>query len=245
MNKLLIIVVTIVAVAVIAAAAFALNNNSADPSLDDSPTATPSTTTSSSPTASPTDNPTPTTSPSDSAVITFTAPIRILQTSFASESANTISYQVWAYSSWDPAPYVRYYEVSLDYGTNTKPLENTWVSGDYLLWGTSGYELAPFPWTENKIYVLGPEGVTHPSGQPYRGPFDNPETWLTVRDGANVYGPEMWDTTKHGTNICTITATFPNDGSVSPSQMEQTASDMAKFMEDYTKSWTVTLKNVS
>ncbi len=244
MNKLLLVVVAIVAVAVVSVAAFALNN-SIDPSLGNSPTATPSATASSSPTASPSISPTPSTSPSDSAVITFTAPIRILQTSFSSESANTISYQVRAYASWDPAPYVRYYEVSLDYGTNTKPLENTWVSGDYLLWGTSGYELAPFPWTENKIYILGPEGVSHPSGQPYRGPFDNPETWVAVKDGVTVYGPKMWDSTKHGTSICSITATFPNDGSVSTAQMEQTASDMAKFMEDYTKSWTVTLKNVS
>ena len=249
MNKLLIVIVTLVAVALIAVAAFALNNPIEPNSVEPTATPLPSVTATSTPTATntpgPSINPTPTTTPNDSAVITFTAPIQLLQTSFSSPSAKTTTYQVWAYASWDPAPYVRYYEVSLDYGNNSKPLENTWVSDDYQLWGTAGYELAPFPWTENKIYILGPEGVTHPSGQPYRGPFDNPETWLTVRDGTNVYGPKMWDTSKHGTNICTVSATFPDDGSVSRSQMGQVASDMAKFMEEYTRSWTVTLKNVS
>jgi hypothetical protein len=55
----------------------------------------------------------------------------------------------------------------------------------------------------------------------------------------------MWDTSKHGTTICTVSATFPDDGSVSSTQMGQVASDMAKFLEEYTRSWTVTLKNVS
>jgi len=245
MKKLPIIIVTLVAVAVIAVAAFALNNPS-ELAPASSPTATPpASTTASSPTASPSINPTPTSS-NNSAVITFTAPIKLLKTSFSSESAKTISYQVWAYASWDPSPYVRYYEVSLDYNTNSKPRENNWASGNYLLWGTSGYELSPFPWTENMIYILGPEGVNHPSGQPYRGLYDNPETWLTVKaDGTKVYGPTMWDSSKHGVVICSIMATFPDDGSVSTSQMEQTASDMAQFLDDYTKSWTVTLKNVS
>jgi hypothetical protein len=61
----------------------------------------------------------------------------------------------------------------------------------------------------------------------------------------NPNEPSLVDSPKHGTSICTIAATFPNDGSGSTAQMEQTASDMTKFMEDCTKSWTVTLKNVS
>ncbi|MGD6932632.1 MAG: hypothetical protein ACQCN5_00310 [Candidatus Bathyarchaeia archaeon] len=244
MNKLLIAVIAIVAVAVIAAAAFALNNPSEPSSVE--PTTTPTATVTASSTPTSTINPTPTTSANDSAVITFTETVRFLETSFSSASAKTKTYQVWAYASWDPAPYVRYYEVSLDYGNNSKPLENKWSSGDYQLWGTSGNELGPFPWEANKIYILGPEGVSHPKGQPYRGLFDNPETWLTVaEDGTKVYGPKMWDTSKHGVTICTLSATFPDDGSVSSAQMGQVATDMLKFLEEYTRSWTVTLKNVS
>ncbi len=184
----------------------------------------------------------------ESAVITFTAPIQLLATSFSSESAQTTSYQVYAYASWDPAPYVRYYEVSLNYNNNSKPLQNTWVSADYNVWGSPGNELGPFPWTENMIYVIGPEGVQHPSGQPYRGRYDGEAagTWLTVKkDGTKVFGPNMWENSKHGVKICGITATFKNDGSVSSASMIQVATDMQKFLTDYTRGWVVTLKNVS
>jgi hypothetical protein len=256
MNKLIPIAVAIVVVAALAVAAVTLNNQvnqepSASPSLTPSsaiatPSRSPTVTNNPTPTA--TNTLRPTSSPNESAVITFTAPVQLLATSFSSESAQTTTYEVWASASWDPAPYVRYYEVSLNYGNNSKPLQNTWSSANYLEWGSPGNELGPFPWTENKVYVIGPEGVQHPSGQPYRGPYDSSVsgTWLTVKaDGTKVFGPNMWDNSKHGVMICGITATFKNDGNTSNAQMGQVASEVQKFLSDYTQGWTVTLKNVS
>jgi hypothetical protein len=256
MNKMLIAgALTIVVVMAIAVAAVTLNSpNNQEPSVSASPTSSPSPvvtassspTASSNPTASSSPNPTASPTADQSGVITFTAPVQILETHFTNDRTKTTTYEVWAYASWNPPSYVRYYEVSLSYNNNSKPLTNSWVSADFREWSTPGNELFPFPWTENKVYVIGPEGVSHPSGQPYRGLYDNPETWvMMLEDGTKVNGPSLWGTNEHGVVICSIMTTIKDSENISGAAMGQIQTDMQKFLADYTQSWIVTLKNVS
>jgi hypothetical protein len=248
-NKAHLIIITVVSMATIIAIAMAANFV-ASPNDLAKLTPTPALSTSPTPIASNSNGPTPIASPktNESATITFDVPVQIFGTGFKSELTQDTFYNCYAYFAWTPPPYVRYYEVSINYHGNTKPYQNLWSTGDFRLWGTGDDQLFPFSnaYSDNRTYVIGPSSFEDEFGSSYKGQWNNSGTWGS-RDsaGALIHGPLIWSADKHGLMVAGTMTVFNSKENLSSEQIAKSESEMQQWLTDFTQGWVLTVKNIS
>jgi len=248
-NKVKLMIIAVVSIATIITIAMAANFVNSPNDLS-KVTPSPILSVSSSPSAANSNSPTPTASPktNESATITFDVPVQVFGTGFKSDLTKDTFYNCYAYFAWTPPPYVRYYEVSINYNGNAKPYQNLWSTGDFRLWGTADNQLFPFSsvYSENRVYVMGPSSLENEYGSSYKGQWNNSGTWGSSDSaGVMTHGPLIWSADKHGLMVAGTMTVFNSNENLSSAQIAKTESEMQQWLTDFTQGWVLTVKNVS
>lgn len=157
-------------------------------------------------------------------------------------------YNLQGYISWAPEnPYLRYYEVTVNFKGNNLHAQNSYASGDFQLWGNAAHPYIPYLRKESDIVALGPEEIVG-IYKIYGGGFQASRTWWDKKpDGTEVWGPDVWPDAMHGWKCFGIHANFNSTTTdpVTVGEMEAIKAEMRQWITEYTKGWTYAVRAMS
>jgi len=171
-----------------------------------------------------------------SAYYTFEVPFEIRERSYKPTEKEGELFNVGPWAMWDPVPYVRFYEFTINFNGNEPELfpgsGKSWRKRFETSWGNP----QSIPYDENTIYILG-DYKYYPGYGDYISLFDNFQSEFPG---------------KHGTGFKNIHDTFEDEKSaywkneiLTPTEINSLKKEMREFIEEYYRGWTVTVRAVT
>ncbi len=138
-------------------------------------------------------------------------------------------FQYTAYISWEPYPWVRYYEMKVHFNGVEPEIYDGW-SCNWRERGEVHCGVGPTLVQDEITYYLAPS-----------------EMWGDFKDyyGGYDYRQSITGEGTHGTSFLTIQDEFFDDEELSSGQINMVKDEIREFVENYVSSWTVTVRPVA
>ena len=163
------------------------------------------------------------------AIYQFEPKIQFHETEYRFYFDSATSFQYTAYISWEPYPWVRYYEMKVHFNGVEPDIYNGW-SCNWRERGEAHCGVGPTLVQDEITYYLAPTEM--------RGDFKDYYGGYDYRQSITGEGT-------HGTSFLTITDEFFDDEDLSAGQINMIKDEIREYVENYVSSWTVTVRPVA